>query len=149
MTMTDSRAAEVLAAMRDEGSCVDDADWTAAIDRAIAALSQQPEAKAETEQSIKADAYDMIAEVIENAGLDVTSVVDYVTSLIQPEARGVVDDGADADRYRALRAQGFAFRDCKRFAPRYSDGEWFYEGHGADAAVDALIAAALTGERNG
>lgn len=50
----------------------------------------QPEAKAgedvETEQSIKADCYDMIAEEIERHGVSTTSIVEYVTGLIERDA---------------------------------------------------------------
>lgn len=49
-----------------------------------AALAQQP--AAESEQSIKADAYDMIAESVEKSGVRASSIVDYVTGLIQQPA---------------------------------------------------------------
>jgi hypothetical protein len=48
------------------------------------ALAQQ--SAAESEQSIKADAYDMIAESVEKSGVRVSSIVDYVVGLIQQPA---------------------------------------------------------------
>lgn len=44
----------------------------------------------ETEQSIKADAYDMIADVLESRGVRVLSVVEYVCSLIEAQTGGTV-----------------------------------------------------------
>lgn len=71
-----------------------------------AALAQD-RASQESEQSIKADAYDMIAEAVEKSGVRVTSIVDHVSGLIasQASAAGVPEDAVcpNCDRLTDIR----------------------------------------------
>lgn len=112
--------------------CVPDVDWLANVIRTadgnhslgagalaeaiVAAMSAAPAPQPvqESETTIKADAYDMIAEAIEASGPRVTSIVDYVIGLIpqpvQGEAGAVVDWAKDAREFgKALNDAGWEF----------------------------------------